>query len=232
MKIILNNKCNFTKEEFESYIKKIEKLKSNNDLILCPSMIYLATAISNNIELGSQNVSKYEIGPHTGEVSAKQLKSLGVNYAIVGHHERLKEFNETIEDLKQQIIMLLNENIIPILCIGETAEEHKNDYKNILLKKTQSILKDLSTEKKQKIIIAYEPIWCIGTGIIPEPKEIESIAMLIKDNLENNEILYGGSVNEETINILKKSSKIDGYLLGELSLIPEKLEKFIKILEN
>lgn len=232
MKIVLNNKCNFTKEEFKDYINKLEKLNSSNNLIICPSSIYLSSVSTNNIILGSQNVSKYEMGPHTGEVSAKQLKSLGVKYVLVGHHERIKECNETIEDIKQKIKLLLNENITPILCVGETKEERQNNSNDKLLKIAQLILSDLTTEDIKKIIIAYEPIWCIGTGLTPTWEEIEKTANLLKNNLEINEVLYGGSVNEETIKALKTSSKIDGYLLGELSLIPEKLEKFINILEN
>lgn len=221
MKIVLNNKCNFTKNEFDKYIEELQKIKSNVELILCPSMIYLSNIKNTNISIGSQDVSRYEIGPHTGEISATQLNSIGVRYTIVGHHERIIECKETVEEIKEKITNLLNCNIIPILCI---------DGNDILIK-LNKIFDHLTLEQIKKIIIVYEPSWCIRTGMIPTIKDIESTISLIKNKYKENEVLYGGSVNLDTIDKLKKISILDGYIIGDMSLYPKALEKFINKIE-
>lgn len=233
MLIVLNNKCNFNKDEYNDYLNQISKIKTHQQIIICPSSIYLSIKKTNEIILGAQNVSKYELGAHTGEVSATQLKSLGVEYAIVGHHERRKDFAETKEDIKQKIKNLIKEDIIPILCIGETEEQRKNNnHISILLTELDYIINTLSEQEKEKIIIAYEPVWCIGTGHVPNIEDIYEVVETINKYYPQNKVLYGGGINETNINSLKGLTNIDGYLLGESSLVPEKIQKFINILEN
>ena len=118
MIIALNNKCNLVKDEFYNYLEELYKLDSSN-LILIPSTINIPLVDSNKIGLGAQNVSRDGSGPHTGEISAKQLNSFGVKYCLVGHSERRIEQKETNYDCAEKIKMLLDENIIPILCVGE-----------------------------------------------------------------------------------------------------------------
>ena len=228
MIVMLNNKCNLNKEEFLNYLEDLKTIRTEEDLIVCPSTINLSMYDNNVFPLGAQNVSKYITGPHTGEISSKQLKSYGVKYCIVGHSERRQEQNESNKDTNEKIKMLLNEGIIPVLCVGETKEERDNNtYKELITKEINDAIKDLNEEEQESIIVAYEPIYSIGTGIIPKNNEIEEIFKLIKEILPTNKILYGGSANENNIDELKQTKEIDGYLLGGLSLNITKLKDFL-----
>ncbi len=232
MIIALNNKSNLTKEEFLKYQEDIQKLNfKTSNVILIPSNIYLASVNIPNISLGSQNVSMYEMGPHTGEVSASQLKQLGVSYCLVGHSERRKEQHETNIEIRNKIKNLLNQGIIPILCIGETKEE-KNTAHTVIYQELQEALIGLPAEELKKVIIAYEPVWSIGTGLIPTSTEIESIVTKIKETYPNNLVLYGGSVTLENIEKLTQENAVDGYLLGGLSLQLDKVQKLIDKIEK
>jgi len=225
MIIILNNKCNLNKLEFKQYLKEINTINTNNILILCPSTINIPMFDSKKVLLGSQNVSKTEVGPHTGEISAKQLASYNVNYCIVGHSERRIEQNEENKDINKKIKRLQKENITPILCIGETLQERKNKtYKRVINKQIRESLDNI--ENIKNVIIAYEPVYAIGTGIVPQKEEIEEIIKLIKNKLPNNKILYGGSVNNKNKEMLS-SIKLDGYLIGNLGLKVDELKEFL-----
>ena len=228
MIVILNNKCNLTKEEFSNYLEDLKTIRTEQDLIVCPTTINISMYDNNKFPLGAQNVSKFITGPHTGEISSKQLKSYGVKYCIVGHSERRQEQNESNKDTNEKIKMLLNEGITPVLCVGETKEERDNNtYKEVITKEINDAIKDLNEEEQESIIVAYEPIYSIGTGIIPKNNEIEEIFKLIKEILPTNKILYGGSANENNIDELKQTKEIDGYLLGGLSLNITKLKDFL-----
>lgn len=222
MIVALNNKSNLEKDEFINYLNNLKRISTNSTLILCPT--YLNIPLVDGVLLGSQNVSKENNGAFTGEISAKQLKSYGVQYSIVGHSERREYQKETNEDIKEKIIKLQENDIIPILCIGESKIERENGTYKEVLKEELSILNDIS---KDNIIVAYEPIWSIGTGIIPTNSEIEEVFTLIKSILPNNKVLYGGSANNDNIDTLKEIDLIDGYLLGGLSLKPDKLQEFL-----
>ena len=223
MIIALNNKSNLEKDEFLNYIEELKKIQTNNTLILCPTFLNIPL-VDNTILLGSQNVSSKDNGAYTGEISATQLKTHNVKYSIVGHSERREYQKETNNDIKEKVNKLLENDIIPILCIGETLDERKtNKYKEVL-KEELSILDDLNDEVKSNIIVAYEPIWSIGTGVIPTNSEIEEVFRFIKDMLPNSKVLYGGSANETNIDVLNQISLIDGYLLGGLSLKLDKLK--------
>lgn len=226
MIIALNNKSNLEKDEFLNYIEELKKIQTNNTLILCPTFLNIPL-VDNTILLGSQNVSSKDNGAYTGEISATQLKTHNVKYSIVGHSERREYQKETNNDIKEKVNKLLENDIIPILCIGETLDERKtNKYKEVL-KEELSILDDLNDEVKSNIIVAYEPIWSIGTGVIPTNSEIEEVFRFIKDMLPNSKVLYGGSANETNIDVLNQISLIDGYLLGGLSLKLDKLQVFL-----
>lgn len=221
MIVALNNKSNLGKEEFKSYIEELKKIDTNSTLILCPT--FLNIGLVDGILLGSQNVSKNNTGAYTGEISAKDLKSYGVKYSIVGHSERREYQKETNEDIKEKIIKLIENDITPILCIGESKEQRENNSYKEVLKEELFILKDINKD----VIIAYEPIWSIGTGIIPTNDEIIEVFELIKSIRPNSKVLYGGSANNDNIDTLKQIDLIDGYLLGGLSLKPEKLQEFL-----
>ena len=233
MLIVLNNKCNFNKSEFLSYQKELANISSTNPIILCPSFLHISNFSLDNCLLGSQNVSKDKNGSHTGEISAQQLKSYGVRYCIIGHSERRKQFQENAHDIGSKIKQLTQEGIIPILCIGEENKEiNPQNLHDIIINQTLDIIENLTNQEKEQLIIAYETVWSIGTSTIPSNNQIEEVLSYIKEILPNNKILYGGSVNENNINELKKCHLIDGYLIGGLSLIPKKLQKFIENIEN
>lgn len=233
MIIALNNKSNLNRDEFISYQEELKKIKSNSQLILCSTYLNINLFNANNIDLGSQNVSRTANGAYTGEVSASDLKNSNVKYSIIGHSERREYQKESFDDIHEKILRLFENNIIPILCIGESKEEREqNIYKEKLEKELLSAVEDLSNEDKDKIIIAYEPIWSIGTGIIPTNAEIKEVFDFIKNLFPNNKVLYGGSANDENIDTLKEIVEIDGYLLGGLSLKPSKLQTFIDKLET
>ena len=227
MIIILNNKSNLNKNEFIEYQEELSKLNSPYDVVLCPTYTNLGLFNLNNILLGSQNVSNNNEGAFTGEISAKNLKSYNVKYSLVGHSERRKNKKETEKDINEKIKRLLENNITPILCVGETMEERENgEVKKIIKTQVQLALAGVSPSDIEKIIIAYEPIWSIGTGNIPKIEDILLTNNYIREILPYNKIIYGGSVNEENIDNIK-SPEIDGYLLGGLSLKPKQLQTFI-----
>ena len=223
MIIALNNKSNLGKEEFKNYLEELNKLKTSHKMILFPNYLNISKFNSNNILLGSQDISENASGPFTGEVSAKELKSYNVSYTLVGHSERREYENETEDQIQRKVLKALEYDITPILCIGETLEERNNNKVKEKLMKSIMTINSLSNEFKNKIIIAYEPIWSIGTGNTPKLDELEKVIDFIKSELPNNRILYGGSVNEKNIDYIQQIKKIDGYLLGGLSLHPDKL---------
>lgn len=212
-KIFLNHKSNFKKEEYLTYLKELQQIEFSSEIILCPSTCYLAYPISNKIKLGSQNVSTFQEGSHTGEIAASQLKSLGVSYCLVGHYEQRKEEREEVHE---KIKHLLEEKITPVFCIASLEE----------------LEQEFTLVKQNKIIIAYEPPSSIGTGTLPDFKELNQTTEKIKEIFPENTLIYGGSVNEKNIETLKTIKNIDGYLLGNLSLGITQLEKFLQVLEK
>lgn len=227
MIIILNNKSNLSKEEFINYQNKLKNIKSSYEIVLCPTYLNINLFNIDNISLGSQNVSSFNDGAYTGEVSARSLKESNVGYSLVGHSERRKNQKETNKEINEKIKRLLENNIIPILCVGETKEERDNQkVEEVIKKQIIEAIEGITPSSIEKIIIAYEPIWSIGTGIIPSLDDIIKVNNFIEEILPYNKIVYGGSVNEENIENLK-SEKIDGYLLGGLSLKPQQLQTFI-----
>jgi len=233
MIIALNNKSNLTKQEFREYQNAISDVRTEVNMILCPNMLNIANfSTFNNCYLGAQNVSKYPNGAHTGEVSAEQLKSHGVSFCIVGHSER-REDGETDEDIKEKVLRLYEQGIIPILCIGESfRERQEGEYTDVIINEVTSVTDALTEEQKNRLIIAYEPIWSIGTGMIPENYEIEEVFRIIKQIVPNSKILYGGSANEKNVSTINKCKYLDGYLLGGLSLKPQELQVFIEKTEE
>lgn len=233
MIIALNHKDNFNKEEFLSYQEKMKKLDFTSHIIMCPTFLNINLFQLDKLELGAQDVSKEGNGAHTGEISAKDLKNSNVKYVIIGHSERRKDQRETYEDIHKKLKEALDYQLTPILCIGETKEEREdNKVEEVLKEELATAMKELSQEERKSIIIAYEPIWAIGTGIIPSLEQIDEVIKLIKREYPMCSVLYGGSVNQENIVNLKQLSSVDGYLLGGLSLKPEDLQIFINELER
>lgn len=233
MIVALNNKSNLDKNAYRDYLERLNKVETDFELILCPTHLNIANTELVKAKLGAENVSSRKDGAYTGEVSASQLKSYDVEYTIVGHSERREYQKETFEDINEKVKRLFEENITPILCIGESKEQRENtNFKAFLEEEITTALAGLTEEQKSKVIIAYEPIWSIGTGIIPTEEQIIDVFDFIKEKLPTTKVLYGGSANVNNIEMLNKIKQIDGYLLGGLSLKPEELQTFLDIMKQ
>ena len=228
MKFIVGNwKSNGTHTEKESMIKSLKNIKTDNKVILCLPFTLLGGGIS-HIEIGAQDISEFDNGAYTGDISGIMLKELGVKYVIVGHSERRLYHNETNEIVKNKATKAIQNDIIPIICVGETMEDKKSG-------RTMSVVKKMVLEsipEKGNFIIAYEPRWAIGSGQIPTVKEIETVHETIFKALraigyENTYILYGGSVNQTNATEIISINHVDGLLVGGASL---KYDTFLPII--
>ena len=231
--IISNLKMNLTLPEILDYENKLAQIKSKNNIVICPSFIYLTCFRNNNYYLVSQNVSHKEEGSLTGEVSAKQLKSLDVKYTIIGHSERKEKLLENNNQIREKIKLLFENDITPILCLGEHSKDSL-DIEDEINTNLEEIFQDITNIKN--IIIAYEPVWSIGSGNIPSNKHIENVVGYIKNWFSNKynihvDVIYGGSVNPNNISLLNEISNLDGYLLGGTSLNIASLKEIIEYLE-
>lgn len=227
-----------TEEYSDGLLPKIAN--SKNEIAIFPPFTNLMFAkqkfTSSKVLLGAQNLSSEPSGSFTGEVSASMLKSVGVNYVLVGHSERRKLFLEKNETLNKKIKMALSQGLKVVLCVGETKYERTNKkYKDVIEKEISEGLKGLYENELKNIIIAYEPVWAIGTGLVPNNKQIEEIANIIREEIskeytnaagKNVKILYGGSVNSQNAKQFACLDGINGLLVGGASL---KVDEFAKI---
>lgn len=229
--IIANMKMNLYDNDIHNYIKEINSITLDKNVIFCPTSIYIPYFLHHDFSLGIQNIYCEDSGAFTGEISPRQAASIGIKYAIIGHSERRSIFKENTKLINLKIKATLKNDMIPVVCLGETKIEKDCQLTKYVLKKyLQEVLKDISSDK---IIFAYEPIWAIGTGVIPSNEEISSTISFIKQEViklinKKTKVLYGGSVNLENINTLKNIKSIDGFLVGGLSNNPEKFIKLVK----
>ena len=225
------------------FITELEPLvkDTKNEVILCvpyTDLFYaLLTAQSTNIKIGAQNMHFEEKGAYTGEVSGKMLKSINVEYVIIGHSERRQYFNETDETVNKKIKAAFANGLKPIVCVGETLEQREaGKTVEIITKQTELALEGLTDEQVKNTIIAYEPIWAIGTGKTATSEDannsIKEIRNKIadiygKDVAEEVIIQYGGSVKSTNAKELFEMSDIDGGLVGGASLKAEEFSKIV-----
>jgi len=230
MKLVVGNfKMNLTLSEVNDYIEFFKDKKYSN-VIFAPSSIYLSKFVESGLKTSSQDVSFASIGAYTGDISANQLKSLGVEYSIVGHSERRKYYSDD-KYVNDKLRELINNGIIPILCIGETKEEKDKGITLDVLKK--EIDEAFSNNIIDNVIVAYEPIWSIGTGVIPTNEDINETIAFIKEYISkeyhtNNKVLYGGSVSNKNINELERIDIVDGYLVGGCSIKKDDFDLLIR----
>lgn len=229
--VVANLKMNLNYEEAKKYKETLKSYIDN--LVICPPYIYLDVMNSDNYILGSQDGYYVDKGAYTGEISFAQLKTIGVKYSIIGHSERRHKFGETDEIVKNKLNACINNGIMPILCVGETEEERELN-KTFEVIETQ--LKVLEGMNIKNIIIAYEPVWAIGSGKTPTEDEIHEVHKYIRELLTNvynmeSIIMYGGSVNLSNIKSISNIDGVDGMLIGSASIDPNNLLNMIKEIE-
>ena len=243
-KVIAGNwKMNKFPNEAMSFIENLAPLVKNspNEVILCvpyTDLFYsLMMAQGTKIKIGAQNMHFEEKGAYTGEISGSMLKSLGVEYVIIGHSERRQYFAETDEIVNKKVKAALRNELKPIVCVGETEKQRENGKaKETIIEQVKLGLQELTPEEMQKVIIAYEPIWAIGTGKTATTDDANEAVKWIREEIantygeeiaENLIIQYGGSVKSSNAKELFSASDIDGGLVGGASLSVEEFGKII-----
>ena len=210
------------------------------DIGVCPPYLALATVKKHNPHLivGAQNVDYHEKGAYTGEIAVNMLQELGVDWSLVGHSERRTYYAETDESCNLKVQALLKANMTPLFCIGETLQEFEAGLtKEIVKRQVQLGLKGLTAEQAERVVIAYEPVWSIGTGKNASEEIAEDVCKFIRELLnelfgassEKIRILYGGSVKPENVRGYLSQPNIDGALVGGASL---KVESFAALIAN
>lgn len=229
----MNNSAQETKDLLNELILKVNDAKCEVVVCVPYTDLYIANEIlkGTNIGLGAQNVHWAEKGAFTGEISADMLLEAGVKYVIIGHSERRTLFGETDETVNKRVIQALKKGLTPIVCIGETETERENGLTDEVNRRQLTVgLKDISAEDVQKIVIAYEPIWAIGTGKTATDKDADETIGKIRKILsvmfshtiaQGLRIQYGGSMNAKNAQGLMAMSEIDGGLIGGASLKAE-----------
>ena len=226
----------------------IPLVKDNNyaELAVCPPFTALSAVASliseTNIELGAQNCYFEEEGAFTGEVSTAMLKDLSCKYVIVGHSERRQYFGETDENINKKILALYGADLIPIVCVGELLEQRKSEKTfDVVSKQIKICLRDLPTDKMKETVIAYEPVWAIGTGLTATPLQAQEVHKMLREPLmelfgedvsKTVRIQYGGSVKPENVKDIMAEEDIDGALVGGASLQAETFSKIVNFKEN
>ena len=217
----------------------------DSDIIICPPFIYLRTLVEafkdTPVSVGAQIMYWEDKGAYTGEISGPMLKSTGVEYVIIGHSERRQYFGETDDTVNLRIKAALRNHIIPILCVGETLEQRENSETfDVIDRQLLQGLDSLEAASAESIIVAYEPVWAIGTGKTATPEIAQEVHERIRHVLssmfgshtaEEIRILYGGSVKPDNVDELMRQKDIDGALVGGASLDPESFERIVRYKE-
>ena len=246
-KIVAGNwKMNLNLQEGVALAKELNEAlaadKPNCDVIICTPFIHLASVAQvldqNVIGLGAENCADKAKGAFTGEVSAEMVKSTGAQYVILGHSERRQYYHETAEILKDKVELALANGLTPIFCIGEVLEERENGtYFDVVKAQVEGSLFGLSAEDFGKLILAYEPVWAIGTGKTATAEQAEEIHAFIRKTIaekygetvaDNTSILYGGSCKPSNAKELFAKPDVDGGLIGGAAL---KADSFMGIVD-
>lgn len=239
----MNKDLHGTVELIDGIKKELTTLPPNVKVIVCPPFTSLATArelLKNTpFGLGAQNMYHEDEGAFTGEISATMLRSAGCEFVILGHSERRQYFKESNEFINKKAKKAIAVGLTPILCVGETLEEReKNITDQVVSVQVKGVLKDIPAAEVERLIIAYEPIWAIGTGKNATPEQAEDVHRLIRKVIgqlyawptaEKVVIQYGGSVKPENAGELMKQLDIDGALVGGACL---KADSFVKIIQS
>ena len=242
-----NWKMNNNFAEAEELVGSIADALDEKDLkcevIICPPSLYLEMASDYGEEsilsIAAQNVSSFDNGAYTGEISASMLSEMEIPYSIVGHSERRKYFNETDGILAEKVDRLLDYNMRPIFCIGEQLDERESgNHFDVVKKQITNGVFHLSNDEFNNVVLAYEPVWAIGTGVVATPDQAQEMHSYIRglvsekygnETAEDTTILYGGSCNAKNAATLFANKDVDGGLIGGASL---KADDFVKIVTS
>jgi len=231
---VANWKLNGNLQFIDQFISNISLPNANSKcVVICPTAIHLDYLSKNKkgFYVGAQNVSEHEVGAYTGEISVRSLVETNVNFCIVGHSERRQIFKEKDQDIYLKSEKLIVNNLIPIICIGETLEQKEKGITNTVLE--EQLMNSIpSSSNFENTIIAYEPVWAIGTGLTPSIDEIDETHRFIRshnDKFNKYKILYGGSVKASNAKEITHLANVDGALIGGASL---KSEEFTKIIQD
>jgi len=224
----LNFKMNKTATETKEYMQKFDS--QNRTVIICAPFTSIFEIKNNHKDalIGAQNVSEFTSGAHTGEIDAKMLADLGVKYCIVGHSERRKFNHETDEQIAEKIARLVEQNITPILCVGEPNKMAFEESSKFVENQIKLALKNVQSP----VIVAYEPVWAIGTGDVPTNEQIENMCEFIHKCLNElniqAKVLYGGSYNSKNYKTINNAKFVDGFLIGGAGLKLDEMELIYK----
>ncbi|MCI0494470.1 triose-phosphate isomerase [candidate division KSB1 bacterium] len=249
-KIIAGNwKMNKVAAEAIAFARDL-KVKTLNirktEIIVCPPFTVLAIVHDilkdSRAEVGAQNVHFASSGAYTGEISAEMIESAGCRHVIIGHSERRQYFGETNQLVNQKLIHVLTTSLTPIVCIGETLEQRQSGQtENVIRTQLEESLTGLTTDQLKRVVLAYEPVWAIGTGVTATPEQAEEVHKFIRELIRSRfgqksadsiQILYGGSVKPDNIRDLLSRTDIDGGLIGGASLNVASFVEMIKITED
>ncbi|MCL4639820.1 MULTISPECIES: triose-phosphate isomerase [Olivibacter] len=249
-KIVAGNwKMNMDYQEGISLFSEVanmvkDEVIGNQQIIVCSPFIHLHSIASlakesENVSVGAQNIHQEDAGAYTGEISAKQVRSTGAEYVILGHSERRAYFGESDELLAQKVNIALTHGLIPIFCIGETREEREaGDFFDVIKTQLEKGVFHLSASDFSKIILAYEPVWAIGTGLTASPEQAQEVHAFIRKQIEakygaavadETSVLYGGSCNPKNAPDLFSQPDIDGGLIGGASLKSRDFTDIVKV---
>lgn len=215
------------------------------EILVCPPAIYLLDVIDSladsNIKVGAQNLHWEDSGAFTGEVSGAMLKDVGCTYVIVGHSERRNIFGESNEVVSKKVRAALRSDLMPILCVGELLEDRERGAtESVVRDQLLAVTEKLTDDEMSRVVIAYEPVWAIGTGRTATPEQANEVHKFIRKRIENKfghslardiRIIYGGSVRPDNIKALMAAPDIDGVLVGGASLNVEHFSKIVKYRE-
>ncbi len=216
---------------WQAFLPQVEKTPPQRGIALCVPFTAVPAlsekAAGSRVKLGSQNIHWEDSGAFTGEISGTMLCEFNITYAVVGHSERRQYFGETDETVNKRLQAAQKHGIVPILCVGETeAQRQAGDTESHIFAQLE---KDLVGIDQSKLVVAYEPIWAIGTGNTCEAKEADRVIGLIRSKLTNTDvpILYGGSVKPGNIDEIMAKPEIDGALVGGASLEPDSFARIV-----
>ncbi|MEK4246630.1 triose-phosphate isomerase [Psychrobacillus sp. FSL K6-2684] len=229
-------------KQFASELKAKQLDTTNVEAVICAPALFLESLVNETkgsfISIGAQNMHEEKEGAFTGEVSGQQLQDIGVSYVVIGHSERRQYFNETDESVNKKAKTAFENNLTPIICVGESLEQREsNETESIVSAQTTAALEGLTEEQVKNTIIAYEPIWAIGTGKTATADDANDVCRAIRETILDGfgeevasavRIQYGGSVKPENIEELLSKEDIDGALVGGASL---QVDSFVKLLE-